>query len=176
MALENDPSAKMQIKSLGELQLPGTCMECGNGNFDGDYLDLGVFFDYEGHMAMCKTCVVQAGETVGMFTAEEHLKLLKDFNDLLVAHNDKEQELDNVRNELNAALTLLGASSDGYGLNRPDSVEPLAKSATSDAIAEGADSGEPEVTESTVSAGRSDTSGPEQSDAPAKRVTKRKFQ
>jgi hypothetical protein len=170
MALENNPSAKMTIKSRGQLMVPGTCMVCGNGNFEGDYLDLGVFFDYEGHMAMCKTCVVQAGETVGMFTADEHLELLKKFNDAVTDHEHMEQELENVRNQLASARNLLASylTSDSSvvvseGTERQDEDSSSTVSAS--------DSGEPEVTEPVPSARRSNTGGSKSGNTTTRKFT-----
>lgn len=149
---------------------PGTCMECGRGNYDGDYLDLDVFFDYEGHMAMCKDCVVQAGETVGMFTAEEHLDLLKKFNDAVVEHERMESELENVRSQLASARNLLA----GYlsaDVDSTTNVESEPESSDSDGTSEVSDSGEPEVEEPVLSTGRSNTSGTKSRNTPSRKFT-----
>lgn len=97
MAIENDPSARMQVRSRGELMHPGTCMVCGSGTRDEGYLDLQVFFDYEGTMYLCHTCVTQAGETIGMFTPEQVQSQLSLLEQLTQENAKYKEELDNVR-------------------------------------------------------------------------------
>jgi hypothetical protein len=46
-------------------------MICGSGDPERTYLDVGVFFDYEGSMYICILCGTQIGETLGLFTPEE---------------------------------------------------------------------------------------------------------
>lgn len=96
MVIENDPSARMQIRSRGELVHPGRCMVCGSGNCDEGYIDLGVYFDYEGTMYLCKTCCYQAGETFGMFTPDE-VKSQQELIERLTTENKTlTEELENV--------------------------------------------------------------------------------
>lgn len=96
MVIENDPSARMQLRSRGELVHPGQCMVCGNGTCDEGYIDLGVFFDYEGTMYLCKTCCYQAGETFGMFTPDE-VKSQQELIERLTTENASlTEELENV--------------------------------------------------------------------------------
>jgi hypothetical protein len=106
--IENDPSARMQVRRMGELGHPAACCVCGNGTCDLGYLDLGVYFDYEGTMYLCMTCAYQAGETVGLYTPEE-IKITQQLAESLGAENDAlKLELHNVTEQLNAAHVLLG--------------------------------------------------------------------
>lgn len=71
MVIENNPGARIHMVSRGEMLHPGTCMICGSGDPERTYLDVGVFFDYEGSMYICILCGTQIGETLGLFTPEE---------------------------------------------------------------------------------------------------------
>ena len=102
MVIENDPSARMQVRSKGELVHPGRCMVCGNGNCDSGYLDLGVFFDYEGTMYLCMSCCTQAGETIGMFTPDE-VKSQQELIEKLTHENVQQKE------ELDYARPIIGS-------------------------------------------------------------------
>jgi len=71
MVLENNPSAKMQVRSRGQLVAPACCCVCGNATCDDGYLDLGAFVDFHGTLYLCMTCVYQGAETCGMYTPAE---------------------------------------------------------------------------------------------------------
>lgn len=160
MVIENDPSARMQLRSLGELVHPGTCMVCGNGNCEDGYIDLGVFFDYEGTMYLCKKCCYQAGETFGMFTPEE-VRQTQDLAEKLAQANETlTQELKDARSyaaNLNDVLhsslltgaTVGGAVSASAQQGDGASVKPFS----------GADDGESEFEESVTVPRSSDSGG-----------------
>lgn len=97
MVIENDPSARMQVRSMGELMHPAQCMVCGNGMCEEGYLDLGVFYDYEGTMYLCKTCCYQAGETFGMFTPDEVMTQQRLINTLSEDNDFLKKELEDAR-------------------------------------------------------------------------------
>jgi hypothetical protein len=71
MALVPDPSSRIQVRSAGELKHPGQCVVCGSGDTERTYVDLDVFFDYEGMVYLCNICTTQVGESIGMFTPDE---------------------------------------------------------------------------------------------------------
>jgi hypothetical protein len=108
MVIENDPSARMQVRSMGELMHPAQCMVCGNGNCDEGYLDLGVFYDYEGHMYLCMICATQAGETIGLFTPDE-VKSQQELIEKLTNENESlTAEVTDARPVLDALSNLFG--------------------------------------------------------------------
>ena len=165
----NDPSARMHVLSRGLLQFPAQCMVCGNGSHDDGYLDIGVFFDYEGQCYLCMTCAYQAGETVGLFTPAE-VKHTQDIAEKLAEENEAlKKELDDAKQHLASANNLLRSrflvNSDFAG---PASEDPKPINRNSDDNLSDASSRhvsrKPEVKESTPSLGRSDSGGIESTD------------
>jgi hypothetical protein len=65
MVFQNTPSDRMHLVGLGELLSPARCMVCGNGTCEEGYVQLGVWYDYEGEQYICRTCLVQAAELIG---------------------------------------------------------------------------------------------------------------
>lgn len=126
MVIENDPSARMQVRTLGELKHPATCMVCGNGNYDEGYVDLGVFYDFEGSQYLCGLCVTQAGETYGMFTPSEVKSQLELIEKLIAENAAYEEELNNVRPLVAAVskLSSLNSLNSDYVDGGPVSEEP----------------------------------------------------
>lgn len=72
---EIDPSARIQLRGIGELLHPGCCAVCGNGTCQDGYVDLDVYYDYEGQVYLCVTCMTQAGEAIGMLSKDESVHL-----------------------------------------------------------------------------------------------------
>lgn len=159
MVVENDPSARMQIRTRGELRHPGTCLECGSGTCDEGYLDLGVFFDYEGQMYLCKVCVFQAGETFGMYTPAE-VESQQELNAKLMLENAHLTE------ELNNAAPIIDAWQRAIDAARAvslsdDSSEQESEGSDSDAkgTPSGTENGEPVTEESVKGSERSGSGG-----------------
>ena len=152
MAIENDPSARMQVLSRGELNLPGTCYVCGNGTCDDGYLDFGTFIEFHGNFYLCMTCAVQAAETIGCFTPEQVALMQKLGDEAAERVKELEQELENVRPIIAVYQRSLADLAD---LNAAASVVPTEDtsssagpvSPTAPAVTEGAAVGEPEVKE-----------------------------
>lgn len=152
MAIENDPSARMQVLSRGELNLPGTCYVCGNGTCEEGYLDFNTFIDYHGNFYLCMTCAVQAAETIGCFTPEQ-VALMNELGEK-AAEKVKvlEQELANARPILDAFEHAMRLASPSLNLGDPV-VNPdagpgiLTVEPTAPAITEGAAGGKPETEE-----------------------------
>jgi hypothetical protein len=159
----NDPSARMQLRSMGELVRPAACCVCGNGTHEDGYLDLGVYYDYEGQMYLCKTCATQAGETIGMYTPDE-VKNLQDLAANLLADKERlESELDYARPIVRAfeSLKPIAASTDSAVSFAPYEVLPESDESSDELVTESV-SGEPKTEEPDSSVGRSDISGAQQ--------------
>jgi hypothetical protein len=163
MILENDPSARMQLRSMGELVHPAACCVCGNGVCEAGYIDLGVYYDYEGQMYLCKTCLYQAGETFGMFTPDE-VKIIQDQLVSITNENEKlKEELERVRpivSVIESGIAAIAATGDVPTVPAYESYEP--GDGSTGETSEGSVSGESEVTEHADSERRTDTSGSEQ--------------
>jgi hypothetical protein len=166
MILENDPSARMQLRSMGELVHPAACCVCGNGVCEAGYIDLGVYYDYEGQMYLCKTCLYQAGETFGMFTPDE-VKIIQDQLVSITNENEKLkeelEELERVRpivSVIESGIAAIAATGDVPTVPAYESYEP--GDGSTGETSEGSVSGESEVTEHADSERRTDTSGSEQ--------------
>lgn len=159
MVIENDPSARMQLRSRGELVAPGTCMVCGSGTRDEGYVDLNVFIEYVGTAYLCFLCVQQAAEIIGMFTPAE----VQSQQDLIAELSEKnvayEEELANVRpvmDSVRKSFVAAGVLTDpalivGDAIEQAESItayevpEVIEPDATE--IDEGSEAGEPVATE-----------------------------
>ena len=109
MAIENDPSARMQLRSRGQLVAPACCMVCGSSDTERAFLDLGVFIDFHGTCYLCELCLTQAAEILGMFTADQVSIMSTVGEKLLTEKEQLAEELRNVtehRDALNNALRL----------------------------------------------------------------------
>jgi hypothetical protein len=105
--IENDPSARFQVRSRGELMHPGACMVCGNGTHEQGYVDLGVFYDYEGTMYLCMTCALQVAALIGCVLPEEIESLKKTNEQIAQERNDLRKELDHAQHHVDTANALL---------------------------------------------------------------------
>lgn len=119
---EIDPSARIQLRNMGELQHPASCAVCGSGSCDAGYVDIGVYFEYEGYVYLCISCLTQAAEAGGMLSIEQS-QYLRDQNNELVAeskllHDKMEKALerlghyDALLNDSISNSNLVNASSD----------------------------------------------------------------
>ena len=139
--IENNPSARMQLRSRGQLVAPACCCVCGNATCDEGYLDLGAFVDFHGTLYLCMFCITQGAEICGMFTIKEVGILQKQLEGLLEDNTKLATELisaneyiSNFDRVLRAALTPSSDadSNSGEGVSEPT---------------HGSASGEPEPTE-----------------------------
>lgn len=110
MTIENDPSARMQLRSRGELRHPGACCICGNGTNDDGYVDLGVFFDYEGTMYLDMTCALQIATLIGCVSPEEIKIFEKKVEELAKKNDELRKDLDNAQHHVDTANALLRSS------------------------------------------------------------------
>lgn len=85
---EVDPGRRVQLVSLGQLMHPGCCALCRTGNCDEGYVDLNIFFDYEGQIYLCMDCVNnEVIPATGGFTldvAEVARQNVKELNALVI--------------------------------------------------------------------------------------------
>ena len=110
MPIENDPSARMQVRSRGELRHPGSCMVCGNGTNDDGYVDLSVFFDFEGTMYLDMTCALELAELIGCVTPEQIKVFEQKVEDLAKKNDELRKELDNAQHHVDTVNALLRSS------------------------------------------------------------------
>ncbi len=161
MAIENDPSARIQFLNIGSLLAPGSCYVCGSGTCEEGYLDFGTFVDYHGSFYLCMTCFKQAAELLGFFTALEAEHLNKQNEELLAHNKELEQKLEEaIEYGRSLNVVLRDQFSNGSG---PDSAsdavqaEPVQSEPDPNPLKRN-DSGESEPTEPTPSPGRKHSS------------------
>lgn len=65
------PSGRFALRSAGELRQPGQCSVCGNGTCIEGYLDLDIYFEWEGNIYLCMNCVSEAIHVVGALLPKE---------------------------------------------------------------------------------------------------------
>lgn len=130
MVIENNPGARIHMISRGEMLHPGSCMICGSGDPERTYLDVGVFFDYEGSMYICHLCGAQIGETLGLFTPEEVKIQTEAIANLQARVDSMEEELTHARPIMVGIRSMLSADS-------VLSVDSAQEPAVSDVVPEG---------------------------------------
>jgi len=130
MVLENNPSARMQIRSRGQLVAPACCCVCGNATCEEGYLDLGAFVDFHGTLYLCLLCLTQGAETAGMFTPAEvkHLQdqiaaLLAEKETLTSELTDAQSYIANFDRLLRTALAPSDGTSADSGKSVPDATD-----------------------------------------------------
>lgn len=109
MHSEIDPSGRFQLRSRGELQLPGSCMICGSGTKDEGYLDFGVFVDYHGTLYFCMTCLGEAAITAGFMSPEMTQEVNKTVEGKLTELAELKKELEDANNVINSLRILLSS-------------------------------------------------------------------
>lgn len=157
--LEN-PSARMHFRGVGDLLFPGSCCVCGNGTNSAGYVDIGVYFDYEGQVYLCITCLTEAAETGGMLSIEQS-EFLKDLCTKVATENEElrtiAKEMSERVEQYESAITSGGfiLASDVHPVSLPDSdapTEPEGSTGDGDGNVNDApnaqDSGEPVADES----------------------------
>lgn len=99
-----EPISRMKLRSMSELQHPSACRVCGNGAYEEGYVDIDVYFEFEGWTYLCLSCLTEAAEAGGMLSKEEseHLKKVnesfaeenKTLRTLLEAANERLKHFD----------------------------------------------------------------------------------
>ena len=111
LKVKSDPGARMQLVGLGELMHPGTCMVCGAGTRDGGYVRIGVYYEYEGEMYICREfCLPELILTVGGLTTEEAQQFTADANDILLQNEELKAQLEAANERLQHFDALLSDS------------------------------------------------------------------
>lgn len=99
---EHGPSDRMQLRGVGDLLPPGSCICCGNGNCREGYISFGVSLEFEGEMYLCWFCVVQASEILGCLIPDE-AKALRDIAEATAETNaDLRNQLEETNERLDA--------------------------------------------------------------------------
>lgn len=107
-AAPSDPLGRFQMRSRGELQLPGSCMICGSGTCDEGYVDFGIFVDYHGTLYFCVPCVKEVAQVIGCITPEDNDIFAEATEEKLALLVETQKELEDARkhiDNLNAVLT-----------------------------------------------------------------------
>jgi hypothetical protein len=156
----------MQIRSIGELQLPGTCYVCGNGTCDEGYVDFGTFVDYHGSFYLCLICAKQLAELLGYFSPDEVQTTQALLSTYVTENESLKKELENARPVLDSLTSFLQSTVQSSGFIGSDVAEAADESRPfGDDSTEGSEATDSDATESVDSAGRSNTG----------RTTKRHF-
>lgn len=71
MTVDIDPSARIQIRTRGQLLPPGCCCVCGSATCERGYVDPAVFYEWEGQVYFCVPCAEEIAGTIGCLTEDE---------------------------------------------------------------------------------------------------------
>jgi hypothetical protein len=156
----------VQVRQIGDLMHPGACSLCGSGNCDRGYVDLGIYFDYEGQVYLCMTCIDQVIETVGGLLPDQALHLKEVSEEIAKKNRELEEENAGYRNKLDSWYTLLDGAID-FRADNPNakSDDPTGAESSSEP-ANGTSGGEPVAKESTPKRRPNDSSRPKQRNRP----------
>lgn len=92
----------MQLRNTGELMHPGCCAVCGNGTCEFGYVDLGVYYDYEGQVYLCMTCIDKdLTEVAGLLSKGEVELLQHEANELAKSNKQLTEQLEKANERLN---------------------------------------------------------------------------
>ena len=118
--IENEPSARIQYRRIGELQLPAQCYVCGNSGCEEGYLDFGTFVDYHGAFYLCVTCFMQGARLLRLFTPEEvetqvslQEDLLAEIASLTLEVKTAHEYVDNANRMLSSHFSVTAANDGG---------------------------------------------------------------
>lgn len=157
-----DPDSKFKILGRGSLLAPACCASCGGSDAERRYLDLGLFYDFEGQVYFCTICVEEMAETIGLlnsteleFLQELNTKLAADYSELKNRYEEEHERLQHF-DSLFAGLT--GPSSDDVNVT----VESESES-NAEPVSDGDDESS-DITESVEGEGSTDTLWPERDD------------
>jgi hypothetical protein len=120
---ELNPDSKMRRRGLGDLMHPACCAVCGSGNCENGYIDIGVYFDYEGQVYLCMFCVNELADTAGLLNEAEAKFLMKQNEDLATQHKSLINLLESANEKLDHYNALF---SDRFN-SHPDVVNDLAE-------------------------------------------------
>lgn len=168
------PSDRFQLRGVGDLMSPAHCMVCNNGLVREGYVDLSIFFDYEGQMYMCFFCVEEAAAIFGILGLTESNLMLADNKRLVDENAELKVELENVNERIAGLDRFLNRSSSasnllseplGVAINGTEAAEGTGTTEdagsspeSSDAVITGSASGESVTEESVTEQGSDDVS------------------
>lgn len=98
----NTPSDRVQLVGRGDLRHPGCCAVCGSGNGEEGYVDLGVYYDYEGQMYLCWTCTAQVAEVIDCLLPSEAAILKELVEQTELRNKDLQTQLEAANERLRA--------------------------------------------------------------------------
>ncbi len=108
----NDPSARMQVRGIGDLMHPGACAVCGNGNNTEGFVDIGVYYEYEGQVYLCMLCAKELVATIGGATSEELLVTAELTSRSLEENEQLKSEVEKLNAELEQYRNLMRVARD----------------------------------------------------------------
>lgn len=100
MPKDRSPSDRVQFRNLGELMHPGACALCGSGVREEGYVDPQIYYDYEGQVYFCTTCLEEMAGVIGCLTAAESAHLTETANEALAENKALKEELEQARERL----------------------------------------------------------------------------
>jgi hypothetical protein len=156
---ENTPSDRVQLVGRGDMLHPGCCALCRSGVCEEGYVDLGVYFDYEGQMYLCHTCTQQVAEVIGCLIPSEAAILHALVNSVQAENVVLKTELEVARDRLAAydsVLANLSPSAPIFSGSPNDPIEQIKQ--ITDAPADSTDDRESEVKEYSSQQGHSEHS------------------
>ncbi len=158
-----NPDSRMQRRGVGDLLHPACCAVCGNGTCEAGYIDIGVYYDYEGQVYLCMNCVNEIADTAGLLTDTELHHLKGEITKVAHANEVMTQELKVAHEKLAHYDALFGDRFNSH----PDVMADLETNSGPDENPNGTDNDSNEsesvVDEPVVSDGHSDVSRSEQS-------------
>lgn len=122
---ETTPSDRAQLRSIGELMHPGSCALCGSGNCDDGYVDLGIYYDYEGQMYLCRYCTEQVAAVMGCLSADESAFLQATNVDLAAQLTALKAQLEEVNERLGLYDSLLSGIASNSSDSEPTVIDSL---------------------------------------------------
>lgn len=88
------PSDRVQLRETGELRTPGNCALCGNATCLDGYVDLDIYFDWEGNIYLCMNCAKQVSKVIGCLLPDETKALHALYEENARELNETKEKLD----------------------------------------------------------------------------------
>lgn len=150
------PSDKVQIRQRAELQPPAICAMCGNGTCRDGYVDVDVWYEWEGQVYFCHNCGLEIARALGCLPPDQTQFLIGQNQDFAkeLASLKEAHERATSRLAIYDSVIAGAATSDPALMDAEQGT--LFESADSNAPAPTADAGEPKSKEPVKSARRGD--------------------
>lgn len=121
------PSDRVQVVQAGSLRAPGTCALCGSGTCELGYVDLDIYYDWEGNVYLCMWCAKQVAHVIGCLNPEEskhleelNLSLVKELNETKERLNDYRVMADVISRSFGVDFNAPVGSSSGQPVTKPE--------------------------------------------------------